>query len=69
MKDVNPAREEDRTMSLTGAEKIINILDADGNGNLDEDEFVDAIVRSFGWSVEMRVENISKLSKGNDEIT
>tara|TARA_B100000780_G_C21048551_1_gene420974 strand:+ start:267 stop:1073 length:807 start_codon:yes stop_codon:yes gene_type:complete len=66
--DVFEPTEEDRTMSLTGAEKIINILDADGNGNLDEDEFVDAIVRSFGWSVEMRVENISKLSKGNDEI-
>jgi hypothetical protein len=59
---------KDRETSLKGADKIIQILDADGNGNLDEDEFCDAIVRSFGWSVEMRVQNIQKLAKGDKEI-
>jgi Ca2+-binding EF-hand superfamily protein len=60
--------EEDRIMSLKGAEKVINALDADGNGTMDEDEFCDAVVRSFEWSTEERIKNIKILSKNNQEL-
>lgn len=66
--DFDPT-EEDRKLSLKGAAKLIGLLDADGNGTLDEDEFCDSIVRSFGWTVEQRIDNIKILSKGDPEIT
>ena len=53
---------------LTGASRIIDALDTDGNGFLEEDEFCDAIVRSFGWTVEQRMKNISKLAKKDPKV-
>lgn len=55
--------------SLASASKIIAALDSDGNGYLEEDEFCDSIVRSFGWSTEQRLKNISKLSRKDPEMT
>ena len=54
--------------SLASAAKIIAALDSDGNGYLEEDEFCDAIVRSFGWSFEQRTKNIIKLAKKDPEM-
>ena len=60
--------DDDRTVSLHSAAKLIAAMDIDGNGNLDEDEFCDAIVRSFGWSIDQRKSNIQILAKGDREL-
>jgi hypothetical protein len=65
--DFDPS-ESDREISMNGAEKIIEALDADGNDTLDEDEFCDAIIQSFSWTVPMRATNIQKLAKGDPSI-
>ena len=53
---------------MKGAEKIIEALDADGNETLDEDEFCDAIIQSFGWTGITRKKNIQKLAKSNIDV-
>ena len=55
-------------VGMAGAQRIIAALDTDQSGCLEEDEFCDAIVRSFGWSLETRIKNIHKLAKGDPEV-
>lgn len=54
--------------SLASAAKIIAALDMDGNGYLEEDEFCDAIVRSFGWTTEQRTRNIMILARKDPDM-